>query len=183
MCSLSRKYYWHRRCVTMQRQRFTSSGMWHCCWLSDSWCKDISYCCLQTLNVIPNDSSKHLKYMPSDNVISQKAWMLSTNGGYLIPSLQWQTVEEVWTFFHWDTCKICNQPSCMETWIYWSVCDNKISVVEDRSKCVVVAAVVVAIIIVAIAMAVAVGVIQCVEKDWNMLMPHSTFFVLLGVNL
>jgi hypothetical protein len=47
----------------------------------------------------------------------------------------------------------------------------------------VVAAVVVAIIIVAIAMAVAVGVIQCVEKDWNMLMPHSTFFVLLGVNL
>jgi hypothetical protein len=31
-------------------------------------------------------------------------------------------------------------------------------------------------------MAVAVGVIYCVEKDWNVLIHHITFSVLLGVN-
>ena len=51
---------------------------------------------------------------------------------------------------------------------------------KHGSKCVVVAPVVVAVVIVAVAMAV--GVIYCVEKDWNKLMLYSTYSVLLGVN-
>jgi hypothetical protein len=35
---------------------------------------------------------------------------------------------------HLDNCKICNQPSCMEILIYWSVCDNRMSVVEGMGQ-------------------------------------------------
>ena len=35
---------------------------------------------------------------------------------------------------HLDTCKICNQPSCFEILTYWTVCDNRMSVVEGKSQ-------------------------------------------------
>jgi hypothetical protein len=69
----------HRNCVTVQWQRFMSSSrIWQCCWLSDSWCYDISYCChLQALSVNTNDPSKHLNYMPSGTVSYPKRFECS----------------------------------------------------------------------------------------------------------